>query len=86
VVQVSVADTGTGIAPEDLELIFEEFQQAQGADPGSRHEGPGLGLPLSRRFIELHGGRLWVESEPGIGSTFSFTLPVAPLTEPVEAG
>jgi signal transduction histidine kinase len=86
VVQVSVADTGSGIAPEDRELIFEEFQQARGADAGTRQEGTGLGLPLARRFIELHGGRLWVESEPGTGSTFSFTLPVAPLTQPVESG
>jgi len=74
-VEVAVADTGTGIAPEDQELIFEEFQQVRG-DPGSRQEGTGLGLPLSRKFIELHGGRLWVESSAGAGSTFRFTLPV----------
>ena len=85
-VLVSVADTGFGIAPEDRELIFEEFQQARATDGGRGHEGTGLGLPLSRRFIELHGGRLWVESEPGIGSTFSFTLPMAPSTESVGAG
>jgi len=84
-VQVSVTDTGSGIAPEDRELIFEEFQQARGADAGKRQEGTGLGLPLSRRFIELHGGRLWVESEPGAGSTFSFTVPVAPAAAAVEA-
>ena len=76
VVEVAVADTGTGIAPEDQELIFEEFGQASGADAATRAEGTGLGLPLSRRFIELHGGRLWVESVPGEGSTFRFTLPV----------
>ena len=74
VVEVAVADSGVGIRPEDLDLIFEEFQQAR-SDNGS-HEGTGLGLPLSRKFIELHGGRLWVESEPGAGSTFRFTLPV----------
>jgi signal transduction histidine kinase len=72
VVEVAVADTGPGIAPEDQELIFEEFRQAR-----TGHEGTGLGLPLSRRFIELHGGRLWVESAPGQGTTFRFTLPVA---------
>jgi signal transduction histidine kinase len=74
-VEVAVADTGPGIDPEDLDRIFEEFEQGRAA-PGSRAEGTGLGLPLSRRFIELHGGRLWVESPVGSGSTFRFTLPV----------
>jgi signal transduction histidine kinase len=76
-VEVAVADTGAGIGPEDQALIFEEFQQARGADPDKRQEGTGLGLPLSRKFIELHGGRLWVESTVGEGSTFRFTLPVS---------
>jgi signal transduction histidine kinase len=80
-VEIAVADTGPGIAPEDLETIFEEFQQAT---DGKRAEGTGLGLPLSRRLVELHGGRLWVESTPGQGSTFCFTLPVRP-TEPALA-
>jgi signal transduction histidine kinase len=75
VVEVAVADTGSGIAHEDQELIFEEFLQAHGNGDGARAEGTGLGLPLARRFIELHGGRLWVESAPGRGSTFRFTLP-----------
>jgi len=77
VVEVAVADTGPGIAPDEQELIFEEFHQAPGGSsrPG---EGTGLGLPLSRRFIELQGGRLWVESARGQGSTFRFTLPVEP--------
>ncbi|TML48327.1 MAG: HAMP domain-containing protein [Actinobacteria bacterium] len=75
VVEVTVADTGSGIAADDQELIFEEFGQARG-DRGSGHQGTGLGLPLSRKFIELHGGRLWVESGAGAGSTFRFTLPV----------
>ena len=73
---MAVADTGMGIAPEDQERIFEEFQQARDPSSGSRERGTGLGLTLSRRFIELHGGRLWVESEPGAGSTFRFTLPI----------
>ena len=76
-VEVAVADTGAGISPEDQELIFEEFRQARG-DLGKHREGTGLGLPLSRRFIELHGGRLWVESTVGAGSAFRFTLPVEP--------
>ena len=73
-VQVSVADTGPGIAPEDHERIFEEFQQT---DVGvTQREGTGLGLALSRRLVELHGGRIWVESELGRGSRFVFTLPL----------
>jgi signal transduction histidine kinase len=76
-VDVRVADTGPGIAPEDHGIIFEEFGQAPG-DAGAQHEGTGLGLPLSRKIIELHGGRLWAESAPGAGSTFRFTLPVEP--------
>jgi signal transduction histidine kinase len=73
-VQVSVTDTGPGIAPEDRERIFEEFQQtAVGVEQG---EGTGLGLALSKRLVELHGGRIWVESEPGRGSRFTFTLPI----------
>src|SRR5262245_5004140 len=71
--EISVADTGMGIAPEDQEAIFEEFRQVGTAD--KKVEGTGLGLALSRKFIELHGGRIWVQSEPGKGSTFSFTLP-----------
>jgi signal transduction histidine kinase len=72
-VRVSVADTGPGIAPEDRERIFEEFQQTE-TGLGQR-EGTGLGLALSRRFVELHGGRIWLESELGHGSTFTFALP-----------
>jgi signal transduction histidine kinase len=77
VAEVAVADTGPGIDPEDQELIFEEFQQARGGDGGKRQEGTGLGLPLSRKFIELHGGKLWVESAPGAGKH----LPVHPAHE-----
>jgi signal transduction histidine kinase len=72
-VRVSVADTGPGIAPEDRELIFEEFRQTE-AGIGQR-EGTGLGLALSKRLVELHCGRIWVDSELGKGSTFVFTLP-----------
>ena len=72
-VQVSVTDTGPGIAPEDQERIFEEFQQT-GVGVEQR-EGTGLGLALSKRLVELHGGRIWVESENGHGSRFVFTLP-----------
>jgi len=60
-------------APEDQEAIFEEFRQVRMAD--KKVEGTGLGLALSRTFIELHGGRIWVHSQPGKGSMFSFTLP-----------
>ena len=73
-VEVSVSDTGVGIAPEDQEAIFEEFRQVGTAD--KKVEGTGLGLALSRKFIELHGGRIWVESQQGVGSTFTFTIPV----------
>ena len=73
-VRVAVRDTGIGIDEADRERIFQEFQQA-GRDPERSREGTGLGLTLTRRFVELHGGRIWVESEPGKGSTFTFTLP-----------
>jgi signal transduction histidine kinase len=72
-VRVSVADTGPGLAPEDHERIFEEFQQAEAGV--EQREGTGLGLALSKRLVELHGGRIWVDSELGKGSTFVFTLP-----------
>jgi PAS domain S-box-containing protein len=72
--EVSVADTGIGIAPADQEAVFEEFRQVGRSD--KKAEGTGLGLALSRKFIELHGGRIWVNSELGIGSTFTFTLPL----------
>jgi signal transduction histidine kinase len=74
VAEVSVTDTGIGIAPENQESVFEEFRQVGTAS--KRVEGTGLGLTLSRRFIELHGGRIWVESQLGAGSTFRFTLPL----------
>jgi GAF domain-containing protein len=73
-VEISVSDTGIGISPEDQAKIFEEFRQV-GTDYAHKTEGTGLGLTLAKKFVELHGGRIWVESEVGKGSTFSFTLP-----------
>jgi signal transduction histidine kinase len=73
--EISVVDTGVGIAPEDHEAVFEEFRQV-GSDYAKKHEGTGLGLTLSRRFVELHGGKIWVKSQLGQGATFTFTLPV----------
>ena len=73
-VEVSVTDTGVGIAPEDQEAVFEEFRQVGTAE--KKAEGTGLGLTLCRKFIELHGGRIWVKSQVGVGSTFTFTIPV----------
>jgi signal transduction histidine kinase len=75
-VEISVSDTGVGIAPEDQEAIFEEFRQVGTA--AKKVEGTGLGLALSRKFVELHGGKIWVKSELGAGSTFTFTVPVRP--------
>jgi signal transduction histidine kinase/ActR/RegA family two-component response regulator len=71
---VSVKDTGVGIPVEDRERIFESFQQ--GGRGASREEGTGLGLTLSRRIVELLGGRLWLETEVGVGSTFGFSIPM----------
>jgi signal transduction histidine kinase len=74
VAEVSVTDTGIGIEPADQEAVFEEFRQVGAAE--RKAEGTGLGLALSRKFVELHGGKIWVRSELGRGSTFTFTLPV----------
>ena len=73
-VVVAVTDTGIGIAADHHEVVFEEFRQVGHAD--KKAEGTGLGLALCRKFIELHGGRIWVTSELAKGSTFSFALPV----------
>jgi signal transduction histidine kinase len=72
---VSVRDTGPGISAIDQQRIFEEFQQVDGSST-RRQGGTGLGLAIARRIVQMHGGRIWVESSPGEGSTFSFTLPV----------
>jgi signal transduction histidine kinase/CheY-like chemotaxis protein len=69
-----VTDTGVGIAPEDVPRIFQEFHQADGS-MRRQHGGAGLGLAISKQFVELHGGRIWVESQVGQGSAFYFSLP-----------
>jgi GAF domain-containing protein len=79
-VEIAVTDTGIGIAPEDQEAVFEEFRQVGKAE--KKAEGTGLGLALCRKFVELHGGRIWVKSQPGVGSTFTFAFPLAPATSP----
>ena len=73
-ITIAIADTGVGIAPADQARVFEEFAQARAGATGEQ-EGTGLGLTLCRKFVELHGGRIWVESGLGTGSTFTFTLP-----------
>jgi signal transduction histidine kinase len=82
---ISVRDTGIGIAPEDQEAIFEEFRQV-GTNYAQKREGTGLGLSLTRKFVEMHGGKIWVESEVGQGSTFTFTLPINPHPFPLPEG
>ncbi len=79
-VTVSVADTGVGIPPEKLESIFEEFTQVDGSTT-RRFGGTGLGLPISRHFVEMHGGKIAVESKEGLGSTFTVRLPIRAQTE-----
>jgi two-component system, NtrC family, sensor kinase len=74
-VEISVSDTGVGIAAEDQPKVFEEFRQV-GSDYAHKVEGTGLGLTLAKKFVELHGGKIWLDSEVGKGSTFTFTLPI----------
>ncbi len=74
-VLIEVGDTGRGIAPDHHELIFREFAQVD-SSASRAHHGTGLGLTIARRFVELHGGTIWVESDLGCGSRFFFTLPV----------
>jgi CheY-like chemotaxis protein len=81
-IRVSVVDTGSGIPPDDVERIFEPFMQGRGQlerDKG----GSGLGLSISQQIVELHGGRMWVESKLGVGSTFTFDLPISPPLLPL---
>ncbi|HEU4340088.1 MAG TPA: HAMP domain-containing sensor histidine kinase, partial [Candidatus Binatia bacterium] len=84
-VEISVSDNGIGIAPQDQATIFEEFRQV-GGDYTHKKEGTGLGLTLARKFVELHGGKIWVTSEVGKGSAFTFTLPLNPHPLPRPAG
>lgn len=77
-VHCSVADTGSGIPSDQLNAVFERFWQSQSGD----RRGLGLGLYISKCLVEAHGGRIWVESQPGAGSTFTFTLPGAPPSSP----
>ncbi|TRZ77046.1 MAG: ATP-binding protein, partial [Deltaproteobacteria bacterium] len=73
--EIAVNDTGIGIAPKDQAAVFEQFKQV-GTDYTRKAEGTGLGLALTRKLVELHGGTMRLESEPGKGSTFAFTLPL----------
>ena len=82
---ISVSDTGVGIAREDHEAIFEEFRQV-GSNYAQKREGTGLGLSLTRKFVEMHGGKIWVESELGKGATFTLTLPINPHPFPLPEG
>ncbi|NPV06862.1 MAG: response regulator [Anaerolineae bacterium] len=91
-VVVSVSDTGAGIPAHEIPRIFEEFHRASAASAsGLGSAGSGLGLAIAKRFVQMHGGRIWVESQPGEGSTFSFSLPltakqVSPLSLPRPQG
>jgi signal transduction histidine kinase len=82
--EFSVMDTGVGIKTEDRERIFQEFERVE-MTAGRRFEGTGLGLTLAKSFVELHGGKMWVESELGEGSTFSFVLPINATSKNSEA-
>jgi two-component system, NarL family, sensor histidine kinase BarA len=79
-VVVEVGDSGVGIAPEHHELIFREFAQVD-STPSRPHHGTGLGLTIARKLVELHGGRIWVESEVGAGARFFFTIPIEQAVE-----
>jgi signal transduction histidine kinase len=80
-IRVGVADTGPGIAPEYQNIVFDAFVKIQ--QPGQPAEGSGLGLAIARRLAEAHGGKIWVESEPGAGSKFFFLLPMTPPGKPI---
>jgi adenylate cyclase len=79
-VLISVRDTGIGIMPENLPIVFEQFRQVDGS-LNRAAEGTGLGMPITKKLIELHGGEIWVESIFGVGTTFWFTLPRFPSAQ-----
>ena len=78
-VEISVSDTGIGIAPQDQPKVFEEFRQV-GSDYAHKIERTGVGLTLAKKFVELHGGKIWVTSQPGKGLRFTFMLPTIAAT------
>ncbi|MGK7923473.1 MAG: ATP-binding protein [Trichodesmium sp.] len=82
-ITITISDTGIGIPPDKLDRIFESFEQAEGST-ARKYGGTGLGLAVTKQLVELHGGRIWVESEVGVGSRFSFTLPISqqPVPDP----
>ena len=73
-IEITVEDTGIGISPEDQKMLFQPFQQLETSHT-KKYAGTGLGLNLCKKFVELHGGRIWVESEVGKGSKFVFVIP-----------
>jgi len=76
---VTVQDNGPGVPAEQQALVFEKFRQ--GGDAANRPQGTGLGLPISRQIVEHHGGRMWLQSDPGQGAIFGFTLPWQPAPD-----
>ena len=74
-IKVSVSDSGIGIAPEDITKVFDKFQQIENS-LNRKNGGTGLGLPIAKQLIEAHKGFIWVESEPNVGTTFSFIIPI----------
>jgi signal transduction histidine kinase len=80
-VEVGVKDTGMGMAKDQLPKLFQKFQQLH-SNPTNETKGTGLGLAIAKEIVELHGGRIWADSEPGKGSRFAFRLPLMPPTEP----